>query len=313
MTNQAMMWLAFSVLVVIMLVIDLGLSRKSHEVSFREALTWSGVWITLALLFNVGIYHYLGKTKALEFFTGYVIEKSLSIDNLFVFIMIFSYFHISRLHQPKILKWGIIGALVMRALFIFAGIELLEIFHWMIYIFGGILIITGIKMAFGGEEKIEPEKNLLVKLVRRFVPITKRVHGGRFFVSKKGIRAATPLFLTLVMVESSDVIFALDSIPAVLAVTRDPFIVYTSNVFAIMGLRALYFLLSNVMGMFAYLKLGISCVLAFVGVKMLLADTRFEIPIHFSLGVIFGVLAISIIASIIIGNKRSGAPPFTVL
>jgi TerC family integral membrane protein len=304
MSNQALMWLAFNTLVVIMLVIDLGLNRRSHEVSFREALAWTGVWIALALIFNTGIYFYLGETKALEFFTGYVIEKSLSVDNLFVFIMIFSYFHISRLHQPKILKWGIIGALVMRAIFIFAGIELLEVFHWMIYVFGGILIITGIKMAFGGEEKIEPEKNLLVKLVRRFVPITRRVRGDRFFISRNGIRAATPLFLTLVMVESSDVIFALDSIPAVFAVTRDPFIVYTSNVFAIMGLRALFFLLSNVMGMFAYLKLGISVVLAFVGVKMLLADTRLEISTHFSLGVIFGVLAISIITSIIIGNRR---------
>ena len=304
MSVQAVMWLAFNTLVVIMLIIDLGLSRKSHEVSFREALTWTGVWITLALIFNAGIYHYLGEAKALEFFTGYVIEKSLSVDNLFVFIMIFSYFHIPRLYQPKILKWGIIGALVMRAIFIFAGIELLETFHWMIYIFGGILILTGIKMAFGGEEKIEPERNLLVKLVRRFVPITKRVHSSRFFINKLGIRAATPLLLAMVMVEWSDVIFAMDSIPAVFAVTRDPFIVYTSNVFAIMGLRALYFLLANVMGMFAYLKLGISFVLAFVGVKMLLADTSFEISTYFSLGVIFGVLAISIITSIIMGNRQ---------
>lgn len=303
MSVQALMWLGFNSLVVIMLVIDLGLNRRSHEVPFREALTWSGIWITLALIFNACIYYFLGEAKALEFFTGYVIEKSLSVDNLFVFIMIFSYFHISRLYQPKILKWGIIGALAMRAIFIFVGIELLDMFHWMIYIFGGILIITGIKMAFGGEEKIEPEKNLLVKLVRRFVPITKRRCGDRFFINRIGIRAATPLFLALVMVESSDVIFALDSIPAVFAVTRDPFIVYTSNVFAIMGLRSLYFLLSNVMGMFAYLKLGISIVLAFVGVKMLLTDSHFEISTYFSLGVIFGVLAISIITSIIMGNK----------
>jgi tellurite resistance protein TerC len=298
------MWVAFGLLMLTMLVIDLGLNRRSHEISFRESLAWSGVWITLAMLFNAGIYYYLGQTKALEFFTGYVIEKSLSVDNLFVFIMIFSYFHISRLHQPKILKWGIIGALVLRGIFIFVGIELLETFHWMIYIFGVILIITGIRMAFGGEDKIEPEKNLLVKLVRRFVPITKRTCGDRFFINKNGIRAATPLFLALVMVESSDVIFALDSIPAVFAVSRDPFIVYTSNIFAIMGLRALYFLLSNVMGMFAYLKLGISFVLTFVGVKMLLADTRFEIPIYFSLGVIFVVLAISIITSILISKRR---------
>jgi tellurite resistance protein TerC len=305
MSEQTMMWSAFGVLVVIMLVIDLGLNRKSHEISFREALTWTAVWISLALIFNIGVYYYLGKIKALEFFTGYVIEKSLSVDNLFVFIMIFSYFHVPRLYQPKILKWGIIGALVLRGIFIFVGIELLETFHWLIYIFGGILIITGIKMAFGGEEKIDPEKNLLVKLVRRFVPITKRMYSGRFVVNKCGVRAATPLLLALIMVEWSDVIFALDSLPAVFAVTRDPFIVYTSNVFAIMGLRALYFLLSNVMGMFAYLKLGISFVLAFVGVKMLVADTRFEIPIHFSLGVIFGVLFISIITSIVMGKKGS--------
>jgi len=305
MSDQTMMWSAFGLLVMIMLVIDLGLSRRSHEISFREALTWSGAWISLAMIFNVGVYYFLGSAKALEFFTGYVIEKSLSVDNLFVFIMIFSYFHIPRLYQPKILKWGIIGALVLRGIFIFVGIELLDTFHWMIYIFGGILIVTGIKMAFSGDEKIDPEKNLLVKLTRRFIPITKRLCGERFFINKNGLRAATPLFLTLVMVESSDVIFALDSIPAVFAVTRDPFIVYTSNVFAIMGLRALYFLLSNVMGMFAYLKLGISFVLAFVGIKMLLADTRFEIPIHFSLGVIFGILFISIITSIIMGKKRS--------
>lgn len=305
MTIQNDMWLAFGVLVIIMLFIDLGLSRKSHEISFREALTWTVVWISLAMIFNFGVYHYLGRTKALEFFTGYVIEKSLSVDNLFVFIMIFSYFNIPRLYQPKILKWGIIGALVLRAVFIFAGIELLEAFHWMIYIFGGILIVTGIKMAFGGEEKLEPEKNLLVKLVRRYVPITKRLHGSRFFINRLGVRATTPLFLALLLVEWSDVIFALDSLPAVFAVTRDPFIVYTSNVFAILGLRALFFLLSRVMGMFTYLKLGISFVLAFVGVKMLLADTRFEIPVQFSLGVIFGVLLISITISILM-DKRNG-------
>ena len=301
MSIQADMWLAFGALVIIMLFIDLGLSRKSHEISFREALTWTVVWITLAMIFNFGVYHYLGRTKALEFFTGYVIEKSLSVDNLFVFIMIFPYFNIPRLYQPKILKWGIIGALVLRAVFIFAGIELLAAFHWMIYIFGGILIVTGIKMAFGGEEKLEPEKNLLVKLVRRYVPITKRLHGNRFFINRRGGRATTPLFL----VEWSDVIFALDSLPAVFAVTRDPFIVYTSNVFAILGLRALFFLLSRVMGMFTYLKLGISFVLAFVGVKMLLADTRFEIPVQFSLGVIFGALLISITISILM-DKRGG-------
>jgi tellurite resistance protein TerC len=249
-----------------------------------------------------------GKTKALEFFNAYVIEKSLSVDNLFVFIMIFAYFHIPRLYQPKILKWGIIGALVMRAIFIFIGIGLLERFHWMIYVFGGVLIFTGIKMAFGQEEKLDPEKNLMIRLVRKLVPITKQGYGDRFFIKKNGVRAATPIFLTLVMVESSDVIFAIDSIPAVFAVTRDPFIVYTSNVFAIMGLRALYFLLASVMNMFIYLKQGISLVLLFVGVKMLLAGTSYEIPVQFSLGVIFGVLSVSIIISITVGKYKKQHP-----
>lgn len=309
MSNKEMMWLAFSVLVVIMLLIDLGLSRKSHEISFKEALTWTVVWITLAFVFNGGVYYYLGAERALEFFTGYIIEKSLSVDNLFVFIMIFSYFQVPQLHQPKILKWGIIGALVMRAIFIFLGIELLEMFHWMIYVFGGILIITGIKMAFGGEEKVDPEKNLLVKLVRKVIPVTRRTHGSRFIIRRRGLIAATPLFLTLVMVESSDVIFALDSIPAVFAVTRDPFIVYTSNVFAIMGLRALYFLLANVMGMFKYLKVGISLVLIFVGIKMLLAGTAYEIPIQFSLVVIFVVLSLSVLISLFMAKRETKAKP----
>ena len=305
MPPQTIMWVGFAVLITIMFILDLGVfNRKSHEIKFREALAWTVVWVFLALLFNAGVYYYLGSTKALEFFTGYVIEESLSVDNLFVFIMIFSYFHISKAHQPKILKWGIIGALVMRAVFIMVGIGLIERFHWMIYIFGGILLFTGFKMAFGGEGKIEPEKNLLERLVRKFVPITKRIRDDRFFINKGGIRAATPLFLTLLVIESSDVIFAVDSIPAVLAVTHDPFIVYTSNVFAIMGLRSLYYLLAHVMEMFVYLKLGISFILAFVGVKMLLTDLC-HIPIYFSLGVIVGVLAISILTSITIGKKKA--------
>jgi tellurite resistance protein TerC len=308
MTSHTTLWLGFAVVMTIMFVIDLGVfSRKSHEIRFREALAWTIAWVFLALAFNGWIYYALGPTKALEFLTGYLIEESLSVDNLFVFIMIFSYFHITKAHQPKILKWGILGALAMRAVFILVGIGLIERFHWMIYVFGGILVFTGIKMAFGGEEKIDPEKNLLVRLVRRFVPLTKRVRGDRFFIRKGGITAATPLFLTLLVVESSDVIFAVDSIPAVLAVTRDPFIVYTSNVFAIMGLRSLYYLLANVLEMFVYLKLGVSFILAFVGVKMLLSTT-YPIPITFSLGVIAGVLVLSILASVTIG-KRAGHHP----
>jgi tellurite resistance protein TerC len=304
---NTMMWVGFAAIMLVVFALDLGVfNRKSHEIKFREALTWTLVWVSLALSFNVWIYFEMGPTKAMEFFTGYLIEQSLSVDNLFVFIMIFSYFHITKVHQPKILKWGIIGALVLRAIFILAGIELIERFHWMIYVFGGILVITGFKMAFGGDDKIEPEKNPMVRLVRKLVPITKRIRDDRFFIKKGGVRAATPLFLALVMVESSDLIFAVDSIPAVLAVSRDPFIVYTSNVFAIMGLRSLYYLLANVMEMFVYLKLGVSVILAYVGVKMLLVDI-YHIPIIFSLGTIVGVLAISILTSVTIGNRRARA------
>jgi len=300
---QNTMWLIFGSVIAVMFVLDLWVfNRKSHEIKFREALTWTVAWVSLAMLFNLGVWYYMGPTKALEFFTGYIIEESLSVDNLFVFIMIFSYFNVPRALQPKILKWGIIGALIMRAIFILLGIELIERFHWMVYIFGAILIYTGFKMAFGGEEKIEPEKNPLVRLARRFIPITKRNVGDKFFIKRRGIWAATPLFLTLIVVESSDLIFAVDSIPAVLAVTHDPFIVYSSNVFAIMGLRSLYYLLAHVMEMFAYLKLGVSCILVFVGAKMLLVDIV-EIPLLLSLGVIIGTLTISILTSIFIAKK----------
>jgi len=305
MPDSTLLWSGFAVLMAIMFVLDIGVfNRTSHEISFREALSWTLVWVSLALLFNLGIAYYLGSAKALEFLAGYLIEESLSVDNLFVFIMIFNYFHVTKKHQPKILKWGIIGALVMRAVFILTGIELIERFHWSIYVFGAILIVTGIKMAFGGEDDVHPEKNLLVRLVRRFLPITKRIRDDKFFIRRQGVMAATPLFLTLLVIESSDVIFAIDSIPAVLAVTRDPFIVYTSNVFAIMGLRSLYYLLANVMGMFAYLKLGVSFILAFVGVKMLLSSTSYAIPLPVSLGVIFGALTVSIAISVIVGGKQ---------
>jgi len=309
MNNEVLLWSGFALLIGVMLVLDLGVfNRKSHEISFREAATWTAVWTSLALAFNVWIYVEMGREKALEFLAGYLIEQSLSVDNLFVFIMIFSYFHVGKQHQPKILKWGIFGALVMRAIFILAGISLIERFSWTIYIFGGILIFTGLKMLFGGEEQLEPEKNFIVRLVRRFVPITKRIRSDRFFVKRSGITAATPLFLTLLVVESSDVIFAVDSIPAVLSVTRDPLIVYTSNAFAIMGLRSLYYLLANVMGMFCYLKLGVSFILVFVGVKMLLAHSSWSIPITFSLGVIFGVLTISVMTSVLFGNRKMKVP-----
>jgi tellurite resistance protein TerC len=303
-SSQTTMWIIFAAVIGVMFVLDIWVfNRTSHEIRFREALTWTLVWVGLALAFNAGVWYFLGHAKALEFLTGYIIEESLSVDNLFIFIMIFSYFRVSRSHQPKILKWGIIGALILRAIFIVVGISLIERFHWMIYLFGVVLIFTGIKMAFGGEEEIEPEKNLLVRLVRRFVPITKRIRGDRFFIRKQGILAATPLFLTLIVVESSDLIFAVDSIPAVLAVTHDPFIVYSSNVFAIMGLRSLYYLLAHAMEMFVYLKFGVSCILTFVGAKMLLSDLV-EIPLPLSLAVIVGTLAISILVSIVKNRER---------
>ncbi len=299
-----MMWIAFAGIITVMFILDLFVfNRKSHEIRFREALAWTLVWVGLAMAFNVGVWYFLGSAKALEFFTGYIIEESLSVDNLFVFIMIFSYFKVARAHQPKILKWGIIGALVLRGIFIVVGIELIERFHWMVYVFGAVLIYTGYKMAFGGDEEIQPEHNPLVRLARRFIPITKRARGDHFFIKRRGIWAATPLFLTLIVVESSDLIFAVDSIPAVLAVTHDPFIVYSSNVFAIMGLRSLYYLLAHVMEMFVHLKLGVSVILAFVGGKMLLSNLV-EIPLQLSLGVILGALTISILTSIFVAGKR---------
>jgi tellurite resistance protein TerC len=295
----------FGLLMVVMLAIDLGMNRKAHTVSFRQALTWSIIWVLLALAFNAGIYAFLGPTKALEFFAGYIIEKSLSVDNLFVFIMIFGYFKIRGEHQARILKWGILGALLLRALFIFTGRELLTTFHWMFYLFGALLLYTAWKMAFGGEDEVAPDKNLLVRFARRLFPFTRRVRGDWFFVRRRGLLVASPLFLALVMVESSDVLFAIDSIPAIFAVTLDPFIVFTSNIFAIMGLRSLYFLLASVMGMFVYLKLGISAILAFVGGKMIATALGVHMPVQLSQLVIFTCLALSISASFIFGTKRN--------
>ena len=306
-------WVIFNIFVLGMLALDLLVfHRKAHAVSLREALSWSAVWIALALIFNVGIYYLWGSEKALEFLAGYLIEKSLSVDNIFVFIMIFSYFAVPAIYQHRILFWGILGALIMRAIFIAAGAALLSAFHWIIYIFGGFLIITGIKMFFAGEEKIEPEKNPAVLLLRRFMPITNEFHGQRFFVRIDQRLWATPLFVVLVVIETTDVIFAVDSIPAIFAITMDPFIVYTSNIFAILGLRALYFLLAGIMDMFRYLKVGLSFVLCFVGVKMMLVDF-YKIPIGVSLGVVGGILAISILASLVkpklAGVQTSGFNP----
>jgi tellurite resistance protein TerC len=308
MDSQLSLWVVFNVFVLGILALDLlVLHRKAHTVSLREALAWSCVWVSLALLFCLGIYFFRGGEKALEFLTGYVIEWSLSVDNLFVFLVIFSYFAVPPIYQHRVLFWGILGALVLRAVFIATGAALLANFHWMIYVFGGFLIFTGIKLLFVGEEKIEPEKNPAVRLVRRFMKITPDYHGQRFFIRIDGKLWATPLFLVLVVVETTDVIFAVDSIPAIFAITLDPFIVYTSNVFAILGLRALFFLLAGVMEMFRYLRVGLAFVLCFVGAKMLIAEF-YKVPIGISLGVVGGILLISILASMLKQRQEDRAP-----
>ena len=299
MSNQILWWVGFNLFVLMMLAIDLSVfHRKAHEVKFKEALIWSIVWIALALLFNLGIYFWRGPQIALEFLTGYLIEKSLSVDNLFIFLLIFSYFRVPALYQHKVLFWGILGALVMRAIFIAAGVTLIQKFHWLIYIFGGFLILTGIKMALEKEKKIHPERNPVLRLFRRFVPVTSDYEGDKFLVKREGRYFATPLFITLLIVETTDLIFAIDSIPAILAITLDPFIVYTSNIFAILGLRSLYFALAGIMQLFHYLHYGLSAILVFVGAKMLLAYI-YKIPVDIALGVVAGFLLISVIASII--------------
>lgn len=304
MNDATLLWIGFNVFVLIMLALDLGVfHRKSHEVSVKEALTWTGIWIALAMLFNLFIYHHFDKEKAIEFFTGYIIEKSLSVDNIFVIIMIFSYFNVPRLYQHKVLFWGVFGALVMRVIFIFAGVELLHRFHWLIYIFGGFLIITAIRMIVSKDDKLEPEKNPLVKLVRKRFRVTPSFHGDNFFVRLGGRLSATPLFLVVIMIEATDLIFAVDSIPAILAISDDPFIVYTSNVFAILGLRSLYFALSGIEKYFQYLKYGLAVILVFVGAKMCLMDF-IKIPVEISLIVIVFVLGISMLASVVISNKQ---------
>jgi tellurite resistance protein TerC len=279
-----------------MLVLDLGVfHRRAHTVKFREALAWSAAWIALAAIFAVIIFFWHGRTPALEFATGYVIELSLSVDNLFVFLLIFRFFQVPAIHQHKVLFWGILGALIMRAVFIAAGVGLIVRFHWIIYVFGAFLVYSGIKLFFQKEAEIHPEKNPILRLFRRWVPVTKEYVGNKFFVRSPGLYA-TPLFIVLLVVETTDLLFAVDSIPAILAITRDAFIVYTSNVFAILGLRSMYFALAGMMEMFRYLHYGLSLVLIFVGAKMLLSH-YFEIPTPVVLTVVAGVLAISVIAS----------------
>ena len=297
-------WIAFIAFIILLLIFDLGVFlRKSHEVKIKEALIWSAVWISLALIFNYGIYYFMEKEKAFEFLTGYLIEKSLSIDNLFVFIMLFTFFDVKPKYQHKVLFWGILGALVLRAIFIFAGVALISKFHWIIYVFGGFLVYTGIKMLFHKDEKIEPDKNILVKLFKRFFPVTEKMHEGKFFVKINAKTFATPLFVVLLVVEFTDLIFAVDSIPAILAVSNDTFIIFTSNVFAILGLRALYFALAGITKYFYYLKYGLSAILVFVGIKMVIVGF-YKIPIIYSLFTILGILIVSIVISLIFPKKE---------
>ncbi len=298
-------WVFFNLFVLIMLALDLGVfHKKLHVVSVKEAMTWSGIWIFLALCFNGFIYYLFGETKALEFFTGYVIEKALSVDNIFVFVLVFSFFGIPSIYQHKVLFWGIIGALIMRVIFIFAGVALLEKFHWTIYIFGAFLVFTGIRMLLDKDKKMDPDKNPVIKLFRKLVPTTPKLHDDKFFIRIDRKRYATPLFVVLVMIEVTDLIFAVDSIPAILAVTQDHFIVYTSNVFAILGLRSLYFALANIIDRFKYLAVGLAIILIFVGLKMALIDF-IKIPIYYSLLVIFLILTLSIIISLFKTKKKS--------
>jgi tellurite resistance protein TerC len=300
-------WIGFGVFVVVMLVLDLGVfHRKSHEVAVKEALIWTGLWVSLALIFNAGVWYWMGPDRGLEFLTGYVIELSLSVDNLFVFLLIFAYFGVPARYQHKVLFWGIIGALVMRLLFIGAGIALLERFHWIVYVFGAVLVVSGIKMALEKDKAVHPEQNPLLRLFRRIIPVTSVYHGDRLTTRVDGKRMATPLLVVLVAIETADLVFAVDSVPAVLAITTEPFVVYTSNVFAMLGLRSMFFALAGIMKLFVYLHYGLSVVLVFVGLKMVLADV-YKVPTVVSLSAVCGILAISIVASLWRATRRNGS------
>lgn len=297
--GSPLLWIAFTALVVAMLALDLGVfHRRAHVVSVREALVWTFVWIALSLLFNVGVYFWFGSDRALEFLTGYVIEKALSVDNIFVFLVIFSSFGVPAALQHRVLFWGILGAMVLRGFFILVGAALLQTFHWVIYVFGAFLIFTGAKLLVRRASEVHPERNPLFRLFRRLVPSVTDYRCSRFTVVLAGERYATPLLLVLVGVEVTDIAFAVDSIPAIFAVTKDPFIVYTSNIFAILGLRALYFVLAGVMEKFRYLNTGLALVLAFVGAKMMLTDL-YKVPIGASLAIVALLLMGAVVASLV--------------
>jgi tellurite resistance protein TerC len=302
------LWAGFIAFVLALLALDLGVfHRKAHEVTLKEAGIWSVVWISLALAFNGLVLHWFGPERGLEFLTGYLIEKALAVDNIFVFYAIFGYFAVPAMYQHRVLFWGVLGALAMRAIFIFAGAALLAKFHWILYVFGAILVFTAIKLFVVADEGMHPERNPVYRLFRRFLPTVSDYHGAKFTVLKDGKRYATPLLVVLVLIEWTDLVFAVDSIPAIFAVTGDPFIVFTSNIFAILGLRSLFFLLQGVIGRFHLLKPALAGVLLFVGGKMLLLDV-YKIPIGASLGVVAGLIALGVIGSLLIPAKPREAP-----
>jgi tellurite resistance protein TerC len=301
--SQFLLWTGFVIVILAMIAIDLGVfHRRTHAIKTKEALVWCGVWVAIALLFGAGVYWFRGAQAGVEFLTGYVIELSLSLDNLFVFLLVFSFFRVPSHLQHKVLYWGILGALIMRGIMIAAGVALINEFHWIIYVFGAFLLFTGIKMFFTDDTEIHPEKNPVIRLAKRLFPTTHEYHGDRFFVRLDGRRLATPMFLVLLMIETTDLVFAVDSIPAILAITRDTFIVYTSNIFAILGLRSFYFALAGMFHKFRYLKVGLAIVLSYVGLKMLLVD-YYKIPTLISLAVITLVVSSSILISFLKPEK----------
>lgn len=303
------MWVAFLVGILFLLLLDLGVfNRKSHAIGTSEALTWSVVWVALSLSFNAFVWWKYGRDPALEFLSAYVLEKSLSVDNLFVFIVIFRYMDVRPQVMHRVLFAGIVGALILRGLFIVVGLELIELFSWTLYLFGGFLLLTGVRLLFSSEDEVDPSGNFAYRMARRVLPLTRRYVGARFFVRQDGRIRATPLFIVLLMIETSDVVFALDSIPAVFGISRDPFIVFSSNVCAVLGLRAMFFLLQNVLDKFAYLKYGLGLVLAFIGAKMIVAEgvgflPAFEVPIPLSLGIVGALIGLSVAASLLLPPK----------
>ena len=300
MENTPLFWLLFITFIIGLLLLDLLVfNRNAHEIKLREALGWSAFWVALSLAFNYVVYRTMGPQAGLQWLTGYLVEKALSVDNLFVFLLIFSYFKVPAQYQHRILFWGVLGALILRAVFILVGGALLARFHFLIYLLGAFLMYTGVKMGLSGDApEIDPEHNPVVRFLSRHLPITRQIEGDQFFVRRDGVRFATPLFVVLVMVETTDVVFAADSIPAILAITRDTFIVFTSNVFALLGLRAMYFALASMMRLFHYLHYGLSLILVFIGAKILL-ESFFAIPMPVALGVVGGLLVLSVLASLV--------------